>query len=73
VTLAEAQRRLQLWLDAEEAVASAQSYTIGPRSLTRANLAEIRQMVAKYQAIVEGLASGRGAGVRIMRVMPRDL
>ncbi|MDT2270063.1 DUF6148 family protein [Paenibacillus larvae] len=37
-TLQEAQTHLKAWLEAEMAVASAQSYTIAGRSLTRANL-----------------------------------
>ena len=71
--LTEAQRRLQLWLDAEEAVASGQSYAIGPRSVTRADLAEIRQRITYYSALVDKLEAGRGTGVSVFRVMPRDI
>ena len=38
--------RLKLYYAAEEAVLLGQSYTIGNRSLTRANLAEIRKAIS---------------------------
>ena len=37
--------RLKMYLDAEKRVLSGQSYTIGNRQLTRANLSEIRKAV----------------------------
>ena len=37
--------RLKLYLEAEKAVLSGQSYTIGNRTLTRANLATIRNAI----------------------------
>ena len=60
-TLEEARKNLAIWLEAERAVATGQSYRIGTRSLTRANLSEIR------------LSCGRKSGVRVMRIVPRDL
>ena len=48
-------RRLTLYLEAEEAVLAGQSYTLEERSLTRANLSEIR-------AAIEGLLA---AGVTL--------
>ena len=38
-------RRLTLYLEAEEAVLAGQSYTLEGRSLTRANLSEIREAI----------------------------
>lgn len=38
-------QRLQMYLDAERAVLSGQSYTIGNRTLTRASLATIRAAI----------------------------
>ena len=38
-------RRLTLYLEAEEAVLAGQSYTLEGRSLTRANLSEIRTAI----------------------------
>ena len=37
ITLAQAEAQLALWLTASEKVAKGQSYTIGDRSLTRAD------------------------------------
>lgn len=37
--------RLKLYLEAERAVLSGQSYTIGNRTLTRANLSTIRKAI----------------------------
>ena len=41
ITIDEARANLKMWLDAERAVASGQSYKIGTRSLTRASLSDI--------------------------------
>lgn len=43
-------RRLKLYVAAEEAILSGQSYTIGNRTLTRANLAEVTDMIEKLLA-----------------------
>lgn len=42
ITLETAQKHLDAWLEAEMQVTNAQSYTIGSRTLTKANLTEIR-------------------------------
>jgi hypothetical protein len=73
VTQAEVQTLLDAWTAAELAVATGQAYTIGGRSLTRADAAFIVKMREKYQAQLEGLVAGRGGGVRVIRVVPRDL
>ena len=68
---ADAQTRLQLWLDAEEAVSKGSSYAIGDRSLTRANLPDIVERIGYYQRLVEGFrASALGAkssGIRVAK------
>lgn len=63
------------WLKAELEVTTHQSYTIGSRSLTRANLSEIRKQIEywekqidKYENIIK--SGGRN---RVYRVVPRDL
>ena len=38
-------QRLKMYLEAEQAVLTGQSYTIGNRTLTRANLATIRAAI----------------------------
>lgn len=70
-TLDEAKESLRIWLEAERAVATGQSYKIGTRSLTRANLSDIAGRIAFWRAEIAKLESGR-QGARVMRVIPRD-
>lgn len=73
MTLAEARAELALWNDALSAILSgAQSYTISGRSLTRADLGEVRKGRDAAQRRVDALASGRGLGVSVRQVVPRD-
>lgn len=63
ITLAQAEAQLQLYLNAMAAIAAGQSYSIGSRSLTRANLTEVRETVDYWNGQVKTLsasASGRG-------------
>lgn len=70
VTLERAKVHLQAWLDAELAVSTAQSYSMGSRSLTRANLTEIRKQINYWQNQVNKLS---GKSRKTMRFVPRDL
>jgi hypothetical protein len=72
-TLAEARNMLNMWIKAEKAVATSQSYSIGSRSLTRANLAEIRKSIEYWRNEVAALEKGNSNGRRVVRVIPRDL
>lgn len=54
-TLAAAEAQLTLWIEASAAVAGSQSYTIGNRSLTRADLGEIREMIEFWETRVARL------------------
>lgn len=72
-TLETAKEHLQAFLEAEIAVATGQSYRIGSRSLTRANLSEIKERINFWKNEVERLESGRPKGIRQMRVVIRDL
>lgn len=70
-----AKSRLAAYYDAEMAVLSGQAYTIGTRSLTRANLAEIRKAISELEKQVEELKSldvGKGRR-KAYRITPRDL
>ncbi|GAB5376481.1 MAG: hypothetical protein AcusKO_29430 [Acuticoccus sp.] len=62
ITLQTAEERLELWLAADAAVAGGQSYTIttatGSRSLTRADVAEIRKQVDYWNGWVRQLSAG---------------
>jgi hypothetical protein len=72
ITLAEAKATLRLWMDAERACASGKSYTIGSRSLTRTDLEDIADRIRFWRAEVARLEAGRGEGMRVLRVVPRD-
>ena len=71
----EVRRRLQIWLDAEEAIAKGQSYSIDNQRMERANLAQVREQIKFWQKELfksEAAATGRGRR-RVIRVVPRDL
>lgn len=63
ITLADAEARLTAYMNAEEKVLQGQSYTIGSRQLTRANLQEIREGITYWNGKVQELSNG-GAGIR---------
>lgn len=63
ITLAAAQAQLDLWLAADAAVASGQSYSIKDRSLTRADAGEITQKIEYWNGWVQKLSrASRGRG-----------
>lgn len=71
----EIRKRLQMWLDAEEAIANGQSYSIDNRRLERANLAQVREQIKFWKKELiqtEEKTSGRSKR-RVIRVVPRDL
>lgn len=75
ITLETAKKHLDMWLEAEAAVANGQSYSIGSRTLTRANLSEIRSTIDYWNnkvAELENISNNRGRN-RIIRAVPRDL
>ncbi|MDI6808249.1 MAG: DUF6148 family protein [Candidatus Eisenbacteria bacterium] len=78
ITLPDAQAQLAAYLAASTAIAAGQSYTIatgaGNTSLTRANLAEVLEMIKFWRGEVERIereASG-GGGIRVRAVTPTD-
>lgn len=71
-TLEEARQHLQAWLEAEMAVSRGESYEIGGRKLTRANLLRIVERIRFWRAEVARLEAGR-RGARVIRAVPRDL
>lgn len=75
ITLETAQKHLDAWLEAEMQVTNAQSYTIGSRTLTKANLTEVRNAIEYWQqkvTILENLKKNNGRS-RVKRFVPRDL
>ena len=75
ITLETAQKHSDAWLEAELTVTTGQSYTIGSRVLTRANLTEIRNAIDYWNKKVIALENAKKAGGRnrVRRVVPRDL
>ena len=67
--------RLEMYYKAAEAtVGGAQSYSLGSRNLTRANLSEIRKMIDQLEDEIDQLAakvSGRKPR-KAFAVVPRD-
>ncbi len=75
VTKEIAKKHLETWLEAEMAVANAQSYTIGSRTMTKANLSEIRKSIEYWEnklAQLENMEKHGGRNVA-KRFVPRDL
>lgn len=62
ITLAQATAKLTLWMAADDAVATGQSYNIAGRTLTRANVKEIRDNIDFWERKVQRLTAG---GIKI--------
>ena len=75
ISLEIARKHLSAWLEAELEVTTHQSYTIGSRSLTKANLGEIRQQIEFWNNEVARLETieRHGERNRVVRAVPRDL
>ena len=58
ITLVQAEAQLAAWLAASTAVAGGQAYSIGGRSLTRANATYILEQVEFWDAKVQSLTRG---------------
>lgn len=68
-------QKLNTWLAAEDAVAAGQSYQIGTRMLTRADLKQIREQMEYWagklaEAEAEENSGGRN---RLYHFVPRDV
>ena len=67
-----AKERLALYYDAEKAILrGAQSYSIGSRNLTRADLSKVQDKIKELEAEVRAL-SKRGKTRRVARIVPVD-
>ena len=73
ITLETAKRHLDAWLEAELAVTNAQSYTIGSRTMTKANLTEIRKSIEYWQGKVTALENVAKYGGSITEVTDPEL
>lgn len=74
--LEEYKKRLEMYYKAEEAIiGGAQSYSLGSRNLTRANLADVRQMIdylIKQIEVEEARLRGKGK-MKVVGGVPRDV
>ena len=67
ITLAQAEEKLTLWLEADEAVATGQSFSINGKSLTRADAVAIQERIEFWDAKVKRLSRG---GIKTGRIVP---
>ena len=69
------EEKLNTWLAAEEAIATGQSYQLGTRMLTRANLSAVRSEIEYWAGkLAEAeAAEQRGGRNRIFQFVPRDV
>ena len=70
ITVAQAEAQLALYLAAEQAVLTSQAYTIGGRSLTRANLASIQEGIKIWNDRVQSLSATATSGGRRRTIVP---
>jgi hypothetical protein len=67
ITLAESEAKLVLWMEADDKVASGQSYSIGGRSLSRADAKMIQENIKFWDRKVKELSDG---GIKVIAVTP---
>ena len=67
-------KKLAIWMDAEDRVATGQRYQIGDRSLTRADLRQIREQMEYWAGKLKEAEAEekRGGRNRMFRAVPRD-
>ena len=68
-------RQLDAWMEANIAVSTGQSYTIGSRTLTRADLSKILEQIKYWQGQLDIIEAkeGKKSRNRAYRVIPRDV
>jgi hypothetical protein len=71
ITLVQAEAQLALWLAADAAVATSQSYSIAGRSLSRADAAEITNKINYWQGKVLTLTNSLSGRGRTRYVVPQ--
>lgn len=65
-------RRLDLYLAAEEKVLEGQAYTMGTRSLTRADLSEIKSEIKELESKIYALETRGTTKRKVARIVPCD-
>ena len=68
-------RKLRIWLEAEEAIATGQSYQIEDRRLTRADLYDVRKELEYWAGkLAEAESEEQNGGyIRAYHFVPRDI
>ena len=66
------QNRLELYYQAEEKVLAGQSFTIGSRSMTRADLGKIQDMISELEGKISAIDANGTGKRRVARIIPRD-
>ncbi len=64
--------RLMQYYAAEEKILEGQAYSIGSRSLTRANLSEVRAAIRELESKINALETRGTTKRKVVRVIPRD-
>lgn len=70
ITLAQAQAKLALWMAADDKVANGQAYSIGGRSLSRADARLIQENIKFWNDWVTRLSDGGNGGVSVIAITP---
>lgn len=70
--LEELRERLQLYLNAEEKILQGQSYTIGSRQLTRADLTAVQKKIDELQSQIDVVEARGTTKRRAYRAIPID-
>lgn len=73
ITLETAQSQLDTWLEAERKVTHGQSYQIGNRMLTYADVTQIGKRIEYWSNKVEELSRKKAGRNRMYHFVPRDL
>lgn len=63
------EEHLKTWVEAELAISTSQSYTIGDRTLTRANLEEVRRTIRFWETKLNQY--NNGGAMRHRRAIPK--
>ena len=64
--------RLKLYYEAEEKVLNSQSYTLGSKTLTRADLTSIQNVIKKLEGEIASLEQYGTMKRRSVRIVPVD-
>jgi division protein CdvB (Snf7/Vps24/ESCRT-III family) len=64
--------RLLQYYAAEEKILEGQAYSIGSRSLTRANLSEVKSQIKELEAKIYALETRGTTRRKVARIIPRD-